>query len=158
MLPKSREWQRARMRIRIRDDWKCVKCGMPGRLEVDHIVPRENGGSHDDDNLQTLCRGCHIEKTRQERNKKTADRYVPGYEGPHQGDDAMIDKQKIELRMSELRQSINKFEADGDPEEFKKYKKEYDDCETQFAVGPRPRGHEDPAGSCRGSTGAHRFS
>ena len=33
-------------------------------LEVDHIQPLEDGGSDEPDNLQVLCRGCHIDKHR----------------------------------------------------------------------------------------------
>ncbi len=31
--------------------------------ELDHIVPLIDGGSHDDENLQTLCTPCHAAKT-----------------------------------------------------------------------------------------------
>jgi len=31
--------------------------------ELDHIVPLVDGGTHDDDNLQTLCTPCHKRKT-----------------------------------------------------------------------------------------------
>lgn len=46
---------------------KCVECGATGKLDVDHI---KNRGSHyalrmSLTNVQYLCRGCHIEKTRQ---------------------------------------------------------------------------------------------
>ena len=59
-----------RLRAKDRDGWLCVLCGKRGRLEVDHIMPVEVGGEpHDMGNLQTLCRGCHIEKTRRERKK-----------------------------------------------------------------------------------------
>ena len=54
-----------------RDDWACAKCGKAGRLEVDHRVPLEHGGAvYDLGNLQALCRGCHIAKTRDERRGK----------------------------------------------------------------------------------------
>ena len=52
-----------------RDAWRCVMCGRPGALECDHVTPlqREPGQDVWDMNgLQTLCRGCHIEKTRHE--------------------------------------------------------------------------------------------
>jgi hypothetical protein len=42
-----------------RDHWKCVVCGQGKaeglELQVDHIVPRANGGSGDLENAQTLC-------------------------------------------------------------------------------------------------------
>lgn len=34
-----------------------------GALHVDHIVPRENGGTDDESNLQTLCASHHSRKT-----------------------------------------------------------------------------------------------
>ena len=52
-----------------RDHWRCLVCGRPGALECDHITPlqREPGQDPWDLNgLQTLCRGCHISKTRHE--------------------------------------------------------------------------------------------
>lgn len=50
-----------------RDGHRCRNCGKAGRLECDHIVPLAKGGAPlDPANLQTLCRSCHIEKTRAE--------------------------------------------------------------------------------------------
>ena len=43
-----------------RDGWRCRKCGKAGQLEVHHVESLEDGGTHDLDNLRTLCRGCHI--------------------------------------------------------------------------------------------------
>ena len=31
--------------------------------EIDHIVPVASGGTNDEDNLQNICRICHVEKT-----------------------------------------------------------------------------------------------
>ena len=51
-----------------RDGYRCRSCGRAGRLEADHVVPLERGGAPWElDNVQTLCRGCHIRKTRAER-------------------------------------------------------------------------------------------
>ncbi len=40
---------------------------MPGchsvSTEVDHIVPKAEGGGDDDDNLRDLCKPCHNVKT-----------------------------------------------------------------------------------------------
>lgn len=55
-----------KVRIRRRDGDKCVKCNSKKLLEVDHIVPLFKGGRNDDDNLQTLCRKCHREKTEED--------------------------------------------------------------------------------------------
>ena len=47
-------------------------CGGVGRLEVDHRVPEHAGGSTwSEGNLQALCRGCHIQKTRKENSVRT---------------------------------------------------------------------------------------
>lgn len=56
-----------------RDEWRCRACGRPGRLEVDHIQPLDRNpeqDAFDPGGLQTLCRGCHIEKTRRENTKE----------------------------------------------------------------------------------------
>ena len=64
----SRRWQHVRKLALDRDGYRCRKCGKAGRLEVDHVRPMERGGQpYQFGNLQTLCRGCHIDKTRGER-------------------------------------------------------------------------------------------
>lgn len=63
-----KRWGATRRLILIRDGYRCTKCGKAGRLEVDHIRPLNKGGDPwDHSNLQTLCRGCHIEKTKSEQ-------------------------------------------------------------------------------------------
>ena len=62
-----RRWRQLRCPVRQRAAWRCERCGRAGRLEVDHKTPLRDGGAlYDLDNLQALCRGCHIEKTRGE--------------------------------------------------------------------------------------------
>ena len=39
--------------------------------EVDHIIPRNQGGKDEYKNLQLLHRHCHIEKTRIDKSKQT---------------------------------------------------------------------------------------
>ena len=65
-------WRMTRAIILARDRRTCRKCGKYwGKLEVDHIKPLHQGGARwASGNLQTLCVGCHIEKTRAE-NRRT---------------------------------------------------------------------------------------
>ena len=66
----SRAWARVRRQVLDRDGWRCQLCGKAGRLEVDHVVPLRRGGEPlDPRNLRTLCRGCHIAKTRLDNRK-----------------------------------------------------------------------------------------
>ena len=59
-----KRWALLRLRIFERDNWRCVRCRKVGRMECDHVIPlRKGGGQYDRDNLQTLCAGCHREKT-----------------------------------------------------------------------------------------------
>jgi len=52
----------ARWRIFKRDGYACVNCGETLDLHIDHAVPCYLGGSNDEFNLQTLCRGCNLSK------------------------------------------------------------------------------------------------
>ena len=63
----TKRWKRLRWVVFARDNYRCVACGKAGRLECDHVEPIRNGGDwYRLDNLQTLCRGCHIQKTKKE--------------------------------------------------------------------------------------------
>lgn len=59
-------WRGARLAV-LRDEPTCRACRKLGRLtlarDVDHIVPKELGGSDERSNLQPLCEQCHVEKT-----------------------------------------------------------------------------------------------
>ena len=68
----TRRWAAVRRAVFERDGWRCVECGKAGRPECDHISPmqREPGQDPFDPNgLQTLCRKCHVEKTRRENRR-----------------------------------------------------------------------------------------
>ncbi len=54
-------WRKIRKRIINRDRGLCQMCGNEGD-SVDHIVPRSQGGTDDDWNLQLLCRSCNSSK------------------------------------------------------------------------------------------------
>ena len=57
---------RLRKEVLCRDGNRCVRCGSVERLEVDHILNVAQGGTHHPSNLQTLCAGCHREKSQRE--------------------------------------------------------------------------------------------
>lgn len=66
-----RRWGRVRRAVFDRDGWRCVRCGRAGRLECDHVQPLDRGGDPwDPGNLQSLCRSCHVEKTRAENRRE----------------------------------------------------------------------------------------
>lgn len=56
-LPEALRWE-----IWERDNFTCLKCNSRRHLNIDHIIPWELGGTHDKDNLQTLCRTCNTLK------------------------------------------------------------------------------------------------
>ena len=70
---RSREYQALARAVRIESRYACENCGKYAR-EVDHIVPLHAGGSlMNRENLQLLCRRCHLTKTELERPER-----IPG--------------------------------------------------------------------------------
>ncbi len=68
--PERKRWRLVRQKVLDRDGWRCVTCGKAGRLEVDHVTPLDAcGDPYAMDNLQTLCRACHIAKTANENTR-----------------------------------------------------------------------------------------
>ena len=63
-------WRRLRLQVLTEGGYACASCGDYGD-EVDHIVPRRKSLAQffDRDNLQILCRDCHIKKTRRDNNR-----------------------------------------------------------------------------------------
>ena len=59
------DWETRRKKVYSRDDYTCQNCGVEGgrrgsaELHAHHIVPVSKGGSHDRDNLVTICDQCH---------------------------------------------------------------------------------------------------
>lgn len=54
-------WRRTRA-MKLAQDPLCAECGEPA-TEVDHVVALTKGGTHDADNLRSLCKPCHTRKT-----------------------------------------------------------------------------------------------
>ncbi len=67
-------WQKLRLQILKRDCGLCQPCARAGRItpgnEVDHIIPRFEGGGDEESNLQTICPACHEPKSAAEGRRK----------------------------------------------------------------------------------------
>jgi hypothetical protein len=71
---KARKWNGSkwlrrdkRLAIYLRDDHTCLYCGADGhgddvQLSIDHVTPRELGGSNNERNLVTCCFTCNSRK------------------------------------------------------------------------------------------------
>ena len=59
-----------------RDKWLCQPCLAKDRVmpavAVDHIVPKAEGGTDADGNLQAICKPCHKLKTENESKRARA--------------------------------------------------------------------------------------
>jgi len=92
-------WKWRRREAIIRDEYTCQECGAKGGPEGDaelhahHLTPAAEGGADDAENLETLCKCCHLDEHRAndretvdctqalrnpERDEKTG-RYVEEY-------------------------------------------------------------------------------
>jgi len=74
-LRDSRRWRDHVRPEKLRRDPYCQICHEKGRLseanEVDHIIPISDGGDPwDYDNLQSLCKRCHVIKTSEENRQR----------------------------------------------------------------------------------------
>ncbi len=70
-LEEARSWAMVRRLTLERDEFRCRVCNSQGKvrwrgwrlepvgLEVHHIIPLKDGGTHHPWNLITLCEGCH---------------------------------------------------------------------------------------------------
>ena len=85
-------WQYVRRAVFERDGWRCLQCGKAGRLECDHVTPLQREPEqdpYDPNGLQTLCKSCHIAKTREENlnpDRLQWDTYVRDILTRHGGD------------------------------------------------------------------------
>ncbi|NDG18991.1 MAG: HNH endonuclease [Betaproteobacteria bacterium] len=67
------DWKAKRIRIGTRDAFVCRDCGRVAYGKdghADHIVPLEEGGTDDDENLAWRCASCHGRKTREEQRRR----------------------------------------------------------------------------------------
>jgi 5-methylcytosine-specific restriction protein A len=75
----SSDWRIVRVHALRRDNYLCVACLRDGiatlALDVDHITPITTAPDRrlDLTNLQSLCRPCHVTKTRREQSGTPAD-------------------------------------------------------------------------------------
>jgi len=53
------EYGELREQVLQRDSWRCQFCGSMTNLEVHHQIFRSHSGPDHEDNLITLCHGCH---------------------------------------------------------------------------------------------------
>lgn len=68
-MPSGRAWMATRQRVALEHGYLCASCGLIWRShldQIDHHVPREQGGSNDDANLRPLCDDCHKVKSKAE--------------------------------------------------------------------------------------------
>ncbi len=54
-------YQQLCQRVLRRDGWRCQQCGSRTNLQVHHIRLRSRSGADTEENLITLCSGCHDE-------------------------------------------------------------------------------------------------
>lgn len=69
----GREWERLREEIMRRDHGMCQSCLRNGHTtigdQVDHKLPKAQGGTDDPSNLELLCTPCHRAKTSRESRR-----------------------------------------------------------------------------------------
>jgi 5-methylcytosine-specific restriction endonuclease McrA len=53
------EYEELRKHVLRRDGWRCQSCGTMSNLEVHHKEFRSHSGDDSEQNLITLCSGCH---------------------------------------------------------------------------------------------------
>jgi len=53
------DYSNLRKGVLQRDGWRCQNCGTSENLHVHHIERRSNLGNDGEENLITVCAGCH---------------------------------------------------------------------------------------------------
>lgn len=66
-------WERLRKQVMQRDAGLCQPCIRLGHTSpahaVDHVIPKAEGGTDDERNLQAICKPCHAAKTAEESKR-----------------------------------------------------------------------------------------
>ena len=57
-------YEKLRLEILRRDNWRCQFCGGMTNLEIHHVQFRSHSGEDSEQNLITLCTVCHTKKHR----------------------------------------------------------------------------------------------
>jgi 5-methylcytosine-specific restriction endonuclease McrA len=57
----TQRWKDQRLRVLKRDAYICAYCSGEA-TQVDHVIPRANGGGHELDNLVACCAPCNTRK------------------------------------------------------------------------------------------------
>lgn len=61
--------------VYIRDNFTCVYCdGQPGKLTIDHVVPKSRGGKSTFENTVAACKHCNL--TKEDRTPTEARMYM----------------------------------------------------------------------------------
>ena len=55
----SESYRQLHREVLHRDGWRCQMCGSMQNLQVHHQQLRSHSGSDQEQNLVTLCHGCH---------------------------------------------------------------------------------------------------
>ena len=67
------DWYKLRSHV-LAEEPLCRMCAALGRVtpatDLDHILPKAQGGTDRLDNLQPLCRACHDDKTRADNRRR----------------------------------------------------------------------------------------
>lgn len=70
------KWKDQRIRVLKRDGYICAYCGQEAD-QVDHVIPRKAGGTHDMDNLVACCAKCNQLKSSKSEGVFLAQRSTP---------------------------------------------------------------------------------
>jgi len=54
-----KSYERLRQQVLRRDGWRCQGCGSSSNLEIHHQKFRSQAGDDSEENLITVCAGCH---------------------------------------------------------------------------------------------------